>query len=277
LRVSTYLKAVLYYNTFMTLFQHQLWGYQILLPEGWQHKNFGDKDGFAVDLKAFEPDYQGDTLAQLLIHGEWNSLKKPVADVWQRHLGKVSLMLGAKNLASAPWEMAGARGHEVEIVLPKKNPQRLWTGILENGMLVLSFMALHWKDSREEMEPVLSGIIASLEYLQGIQDLPMDETGLPLPSGAVSVDPQSIVDDISDSENWRAYHTEHNPGALQAFYLRELPGLDWNISRYVPFPNNGELPFARVLVEKDGRTYSLGIMPEEEGDSGSIVLRTFPK
>ena len=261
----------------MKLFQHQLWGYQIQLPEEWQHQRFASRDGFALDPNAFEPDYQGDTLAQVLIHGEWNSLKKPVVEIWQRHLGKVSLMLGAKNLASASWEMAGARGYEVEIKLPKKNPQRLWTGILENGLLVLSFLALHWKDRREEMEPVLSRIIASLKYLKGVDDLPQTEWDFPLPSGAESANPLSIVADIPDPENWQAYLTEHSPGALQAFYTRELPNLGWEITRYVPYPNPGELPFARVLIMKEGVEYSLGIMPVGEGGQvGSIVLKTFP-
>ena len=262
----------------MEIFQHQLWGYQIQLPAAWQHQEFAARDGFAVDIKAFEPDYQGNKLAQLLIHGEWNSLKKPVYDIWQRHLGKVSLMLGAKNLSSAPWEMAGAKGYEVEIVLPKKNRQRLWTGILENGMLVLSFLVLHWKDNREEMEPVLSKIIASLEYLQGINELEVNECGLPLPATAKPADPLAIVTDIPDPDNWLAYKTKYSPGALQAFYMRELPRLDWTINRYVPYPNQGELPFSRLLMNKAGQDYSLGIIPGgEDGQTGSIILKAKPR
>lgn len=231
-----------------------------------------------MDPEAFQPDYEGESLAQVLIHGEWNSLGKPVFDIWQSHLGKVSLMLGAKNLSSAPWEMAGARGHEVEIILPKRNPQRLWTGILENGMLVLSFMALHWKHSRGLMEPILSRIISSLHYLKGVKDLPLNEGGFPLPSAAAPADPLVIVPDIPDRENWTAYETENSTGALQAFYIRELPRLGWKITRYVPYPNTGGLPFARVLMEKSGKSYSLGIMPGSgQGSPGSIVLKTFPK
>ncbi len=262
----------------MKLFQHQLWGYQIQLPEDWEHKRFASRDGFAADLKAFEPNYQGETLAQLLILGQWNSLQKPVSELWQRHLGKVSLMLGAKNLASAAWEMAGARGLEAEIILPKKNPQRLWTGILENGMLVLSFLALHWKENRQEVEPIISGIISSLKFLKGVDDLPTNKSGFPLPSVVEPTDPLSIVADIPDPDNWLAYKTEHEPGALQAFYTRELPRLGWEITRYVPYPNSGDLPFARLLMNKEDREYSLGIMPGgEEGQVGSIVIKAFPK
>lgn len=261
----------------MNIFQHQLWGYQIQLPEGWGHQQFGPRDGFAADLNAFESNYQGENLAQLLILGQWNSLQQPVPELWQSHLGKVSLMLGAKNLASAPWEMAGTSGLEAEIVLPKKKPQRVWTGILENGMLVLSFLALHWKEKREEVEPILSKIIASLHYLEKVQDLPSNEFGLPLPSATRPIDPLSIVSDIPDPENWQAYQTQHSPGALQAFYTRELPHRGWEITRYVPYPNPGQYPFARVLMNKDQREYSLGIMPGEgDGQVGSIVVKVQP-
>ena len=94
----------------MNTFQHQLWGYQIDLPDRLQHQTFGQKDGYSEDPDAFLPNYQGEKLAQLLINGEWNSLQRPVFDLWQQHLGKTSLMLGAKNLGAAVWEMAGARG-----------------------------------------------------------------------------------------------------------------------------------------------------------------------
>jgi len=262
----------------MNPFQHPLWGYQILLPEGWQHKNLVDRDGFAVDLRSFDGDYQGQNLAQLLIHGEWNGLRKPVPELWQNHLAKVSLMLGAKNLKYATWEMGGAKGYEVEVILPKKSPQRLWTGILENGMLVLSFLALHWKENWGEIEPVLSEIIASLKYLAAVDDLSENELGLPLPPEAEPTDPCSIVSDITDPENWLAYHTRAHQGALQAFYLRELPYRNWEISRYVPYPNPGELPFARIITHNNRHSFSLGIMPGgEEGQGASIIQKTLPK
>jgi len=261
----------------MKNFQHQLWGYQIQLPEGWVHKRFGVRDGFAADLKAFEPNYQGENLAQLLILGEWNSLKKPVSDLWQGHLGKVSLMLGAKNLASAAWEMAGARGHEAEIVLPKKKPQRVWTGILENGMLVLSFLALHWKENRGEIEPIISSLISSLTYLDGVEGVKVDQRGIPLPNPTLSSDPLTIVPDIQDPDNWQAYQTEFSTGALQAFYLRELPRQGWKILRYIPFPNHSSYPFARIIIEKGTRGISLGLLPDTSNpQAGSIVLRETP-
>lgn len=261
----------------MKIFQHQLWGFQILLPEGWSHKNFKSIDGFAADSRAFESNYEGDTLAQLLINGEWNSLNKPVFDLWQTHLGKSSLMLGAKNIASAEWTMAGAKGFEVEVVLAKKNPRRLWAGILENGMLVLTFLVLHWKENREEMEPLISKIISSLRYLKKLDRVYLTEDDLPLPEPFSPTDPLEIMPDIQDPENWQAYQTEFSTGALQAFYLRELLPLGWNITRYVPYPNFGELPFAQVLMNKAGKVYSLGILPQGEGgETGSIILKRIP-
>ena len=261
----------------MKTFQHQLWGFEIDIPENWQHMQFGEKDGFAEDLKAFRSDYQGEKLAQLLINGEWNSLNQPIHDIWQNHVGKTALMLGAKNLGSAVWEMAGAQGYEVEIVLPKKSRERLWVGILENGLLVLSFLVLHWKDNREKMEPLLSKIISSLRYVTHTDGIVFNTNEFPLPSLIKPVDPLLIVDDIKDPENWEAYQGEFSVGSLQAFYNRELPRFDWQITRYVPFPNPSDFPFARLLLEKDGQSYSLGLLPGPEEDLlGYIMLKKKP-
>ena len=258
----------------MKTFQHQLWGYQINLPDNWNHTEFNHKDGFAEDSKAFLPDYQGERLAQLLINGEWNSLKQPIHEIWQGHMGKTALMLGAKNLGSAVWEMAGAQGYEVEIVLPKKSRERLWVGILENGLLVLTFLVLHWKDNREEMERLLSRIISSLRYVNHTDGIISNSSGLPLPSLAKPIDPLLIVDDIGDPENWEAYQGEFSVGSLQAFYNRELASFNWQVNRYVPLPNPGDLPFARLLLEKDGKSYSLGLMPGVDSENtGNIVLK----
>ena len=163
----------------------------------------------------------------------------------------------------------------MEIVLPKKNPHRLWTGILENGLLVLTFLVLHRKENREKIEPLISKTIASLKYLEGIDQIDQTSIGLPIPSPVTSVDPLRVVPDIPNPENWQAFQADFSVGALQAFYLRELPLFGWQITRYVPFPNPGELPFARLLLEKEGQTYSLGLMPPAEGESdASIILKT---
>lgn len=165
----------------------------------------------------------------------------------------------------------------MEIVLAKQNRRRLWTGILENGMLILSFLVLHWKENREEMEPLISGIISSLQYLNGVEGLARDRSGLPLPDPVEEIDPLQIIRDISDPEQWQAYQTDFSVGALQAFYLRELPRQDWKILRYVPYPNPGEHPFARIIMEKEGRGYSLGLLPDPNNtSSGNIVLKKEP-
>ena len=261
----------------MKTFQHQLWGFEIDIPETWHHMRFGAKDGFAEDPEAFHSEYQGEKLAQLLINGEWNSREQPIYEIWQRHIGKTALMLGAKNLGSAVWELAGAQGYEVEIVLPKKSRERLWAGILENGLVVLTFLALHWKDNREEMEPLLSQIISSLRYVNHTDEIIFNSYKFPLPSLAKPVDPLLIVNDIQDPENWEAYQGEFSVGSLQAFYSRELASFNWQVNRYVPFPNPGDLPFARMLLEKDGKSYSLGLMPGPKEDLlGYIMLKKNP-
>ena len=258
----------------MKTFQHQLWGYQINLPDNWDHHPFDQKDGFSEDPDAFLPDYQGEKLAQLLINGEWNPLGQRVFDLWQSHLTKTSLMLGAKNLGSAPWEMAGSTGYEIEIVLAKKNPHRLWTGVLENGFLVLTFLVLHWKEKRAQIEPVISDIISSLKFLEGVDEMEQLPNGFPLPSEIKSADPLAIVPDIPDPGNWQAFQGNLNLGGLQAFYLRELPRHGWNVTRYVPFPNQGELPFSRIITERDGQNYTIGLMPGRgTSRQTSIVLK----
>jgi len=256
----------------MTLFQHQLWGYQLELPDNWEHSRFDFKDGFALDPKAFQPGYSGDHLAQLLINAEWNSLRKPIWDVWQGHIAKSSLMLGAKNLGSAPWSMAGANGFEVEIVLPKKDPKRLWAGILEYGYLVLHFLVLHWKENQKEMQPQITRIISSLEFLQTVPEILSTNSGLPLPRGLTSADPVDLINDIDNPEDWEAFQGEFSPGALQAFFMRELEAAGWQVTRYVPYPSPGKLPFARIFTEKDGMQIILGILPPSQDDPNTALV-----
>jgi hypothetical protein len=256
----------------MTVFQHQLWGYQIELPENWEHVQFDAKDGFALDPKAFQPGYSGDNLAQLLINAEWNSLRKPIWDIWQGHIAKSSLMLGAKNLGSAPWSMGGANGFEVEIVLPKKDPKRLWAGILEYGYLVLHFLVLHWKVNQEEMQPLITEIISSLEFLASVPGIQHSDSGLPLPQGLTSVDPVKLIDDIENPNNWDAFRGDFTPGALQAFFLRELEPAGWQVTRYVPYPSKGDLPFARIFTEKEDIQIVLGILPPSQNDPSTALV-----
>ena len=179
-------------------YQQPLWGYEMDLPPGWQHQRFSGKDAFATDPEAFRPGYQGESLAQLLIQGEWNSLHKPADQLWNRHLGRTSLLLGAKNIGTARWEMAGAAGYEAEIVLPKKSRQRMWAGMLEKGELVLEFLVLHWKDNRDEMEPLISRIISSLRLIPTAEG-PETHPGRPSSApGFAAVSLTRVIDDIQD-------------------------------------------------------------------------------
>lgn len=256
----------------MKTFQHQLWGYQLEYPDTWEHSRFDEKDGFALDPKAFQTGYSGENLAQLLINAEWNSLQKPIWDIWQGHIAKSSLMLGAKNLGSAPWTMAGANGFEVEIVLPKKDPKRLWAGILEYGYLVLHFLVLHWKENQKEIQPLLTRIISSLKFLDTVPGTQFSDGGLPLPRGLISADPLDLIDNIENPEIWEAFQGEFSPGALQAFYLRELEAAGWQVTRYVPYPSTGKLPFARIFTEKAGTQFVLGILPPSQDHPATALV-----
>lgn len=255
-------------------YQQPLWGYEMDLPPGWQHQRFSGKDAFAADPEAFRPGYQGESLAQLLIQGEWNSLHKPADQLWNRHLGRTSLLLGAKNIGTARWEMAGAAGYEAEIVLPKKSRQRMWAGMLEKGELVLEFLVLHWKDNRDEMEPLISRIISSLRLIPTVKGLKRTPEGLPLPPGAQAVSPDQIIDDIQVPALWSAYQGPFPPGSLQAFYLRELPHSTWKVEEYIPFPNQVDFPFARIRLTQGSRQLSLGLLPgSEDQPQDSLAIK----
>ena len=259
----------------MNTFQHQLWGYALDIPDHWKHRRFRDKDGFAPDPEAFQPGYDGEQLAQLLIKGEWNSLGKPIQQLWEQHLGQTSLLLGAKKLGSAPWKMAGAVGFETEIVLPKKSRKRLWAGILAREQLVLEFLVLHWKDHQESIEPQMSQALSSLRLVSRIDQVQKTPEGLPLPGGAEEVDPRQVVDDIDDQAQWRAYQGTFPPGSLQAFYIRELPHYGWVLNRYVPYPNDVGVPFARLNIAREENRGVLGLLPGSRDDQQeSIVLKT---
>jgi hypothetical protein len=144
-------------------------------------------------------------------------------------------MLGAKQVGSAPWKLGDAVGGEAEIVLPKKDNGRLWTGILMRDFRVLHFMVTHPKEIRAQFEPVTTKIISSLRFPNQFLGIKTSREGIPLPPGYEAVDPKSILTDISNPENWRAYSGKAGIGALQAFYF-EVPIHNWEMEEYVPFP-----------------------------------------
>jgi hypothetical protein len=124
-------------------------------------------------------------------------------------------------------------------------------------------MVTHPKEVKEQFEPVATKIISSLRFPDRILGIETSTEGLPLPPGYMSAEPRSILPDISDPEQWRAYSGRDGIGALQAFYLRELPIHDWEITEYIPFPGASDLGFARLQLRKGDKQITLGIMPVE--------------
>jgi hypothetical protein len=262
----------------MAVFQHVLWGYELSYPEDWIYKSLGDVEGFALISEALTPEYAGPQSGQVLVRVEWNCARQPIEPIWNRHIGMLASWLGAKQVGAAPWHMGGAIGIEAEIVLPKKDQRRLWTGILERGMTVLNFVVLHLKEEREIYQTAATKIISSLRFPAEMAGVLIDESGLLLPPGYGSISVGEVLDDVNDPERWRAFDGASDVGALQAFFLREAPNHGWSIEEYVPFPSPAELGFARLRMEKDGRKITLGIMPyqakgNQKSSPGRLVFK----
>ncbi len=249
----------------MAIFQHILWGYELTYPEDWTHQSVQDAEAFAPGENA--------NAGQISIRGEWNWERQSIEPLWIRHIGKLAGMIGAKQVGSAPWRLGEAEGLEAEIVLPKKDNRRLWTGVLKHDFRVLHFMVTHPKESRAQFEPVATKIIFSLRFLNRALGIRTSGEGIPLPPGYKAVDPQSILTDISDPTNWRAYSGKAGIGALQAFYLREAPTHNWKMEEYVPFPGPSELGFARLQLQRREQKIMLGMMPY---DSTGTVTSSSP-
>jgi hypothetical protein len=253
----------------MTIFQHIYWGYEITCPDFWHHQKIQDTDYFVSNVKAVESNYDGSGAGQIQIRGEWNWSRQNVEPLWNTQLGKLASIFGAKNVSSAPWRLGEAFGLEAEIVLPKKDNLRLWTGILMHDFLILHFLVTHPKEEREKFEPEATKIISSLGFPKTIAGVQFSSEGLPLPPDFTAIDPQHILKDISDPDRWRAFSGVSDVGALQSFYLRELTLHKWKIVEYVPFTSLSELGFARYKLEKDKQQITLGLMPAEEVESGN--------
>ena len=250
----------------MTVFQHTLWGYELTYPEQWMHESVQDADAFHNVL---DSDDEGLDFGQLVVRGEWNWERKPIKPFWDRHIGMMAGIIGAKEVGSAPWKLGNAVGLEAEIVLPKKDNQRLWMGILTHDFRVLHFMVTHPKETREVFEPVATKVISSLRFLYQISGIKTSREGIPLPPGYQAVDPKSVLADIADPQNWRAYSGAAGIGALQAFYIREVPLHNWDLEEYVPFPNDTEFGFARLQLRRRDLKITLGLMPYDP--SGTVT------
>ncbi len=245
----------------MPKFQDHLWGYELTYPDNWVHQTIQDTEAFAEHAEALTPDYEGALAGQILLRLELNPFRQAIEPIWSQHIARYAGLMGAKNVGSAPWHMAEASGLEAEIVLPKKENQRFWTGILQRQFIILKFAVVHPLEARKYFEPLATQIISSLRFIQQATDLAVTPDILPLPPGYAPADPQSLISDIQDSVNWRAYTGAASMAALQAFYLREAPNHGWAVLTYDPFPAKTELGFARLELRQGVRTAMLGILP----------------
>jgi hypothetical protein len=263
----------------MAIFQHLFWGFEFTYPDDWHHKTKNGLELFASQPEALDIDYAGPYAGYILVRADWNVVNESLEEIWNRHLGLAAGLIGAKKVGSAPWRMAGATGFEAEIVLPKKESLRLWTGILSRGFLVLNMVVSHPKESRNWFEPIVTKIISSLRFPSTVREYPTTLQGVPLPPEYKAIDPRLAVDDIPEPAQWQAFDGESSIGALQAFYLREALACGWQVQEYVPFPIQSNLGFARLTLSKDDITVILGLLPKGEqtvnsDSSARVVIKT---
>ena len=185
------------------------------------------------------------------MRGEWNAGGQKIEPLWAQHIAKLAGIIGPKQVGAAPWKMGGgSSGLEAEIVLPKRENKRLWTGILTRGLAVLHFTVMHSLEEKDAFEPIATRVISSLAFLGHASSVRTSEMELPLPPGYNPTDPTKIVTDNPNPTNWKAYEGNSSMGALQAFYMREAIYYGWQISSYLPFPGESELGFARLQLQK---------------------------
>jgi len=259
----------------MATFQNPLWGFELKYPDDWTQRTNADADGFAQNVEAFDQvGSVNEQAAHMLVRGEFNGKHSPIAPLWDQHITKLSIMLGAKKLGGSPFSMGGANGFEAEIQLPKKINRRLWAGILARETVILHFMVSHPRDERASFEPKVTEIISSLRFLESVVGLAANAHNLPLPPNYAPVAPATLVPDAQDTDSWQAYEGKSDIGALQNFYYRELSQYGWEISEFIPFPNQVNINFARLRIHKDDISATLGILPTtEKKPLGKIVVK----
>jgi hypothetical protein len=241
-----------------------LWGYKLTYPQDWAHLSIGDSQTFAAVPEALEGDYDGPRSGRLLIQPEWNPGLLEIGPLWTQHIGRFAGLIGASQVGSAPWALAGARGLEAEVRLPKRDRRRMWTGILTHRFLVLKMMVVHLVEERTEFQPAFTRLIGSLGFPESVPEaLSLDPPGIALPPNVVEINPGQVLPDIGTPENWRAFTASGSMGALQAFFMREVPAAGWNIEGYDPFPSTGGPGFARFFLRKESRAITIGILPPE--------------
>lgn len=258
----------------MKRFQNKLWGYSLDYPDEWVHKSTQDIEAFAAYPDSLKPNYEGEKLGHLLIRGEFNPFLQPIESLWNQHVAKISVMLGAKRLGSAPLHIGGGSGFEVEIILPKRDKKRLWVGILSFNATVLHFMALHLKGNRSWFEPLASKIVSSVHFFGRADEIKTNFIGLPIPPAYEQADPGKLLSDIEEHKYWLAYEGDDGVGALQNFYVRELPNYGWKILSFEPYPDSKDVGFARFILRKEEQSVTLGILPfGDKFKTGKIVVK----
>lgn len=201
-----------------------------------------------------------------------------MVSIWSQHIARSAGMMGARNVGSAPWRLAGASGFEAEIVLAKKEKQRFWTGILQHQFTVMKFVVTHPLEERQHFEPLATKIISSLQFINRAPNLLTTPDTLPLPPGYTPIDPRSLVNDIQDIAEWQAYTGSASVSALQAFYLREAANHGWAVLSYEPLSGRNDLGFARLELRQGIRSLMLGILPigdapVNSSSPGSLVIK----
>lgn len=259
----------------MGIFQNSLWGFTLDYPDDWVQRSHAGADGFIQKDQAFDQaGVVDEQAAHLLVRGEFNGERESIAPRWNQHITRLSLMMGAKKIGSAHFSMGGANGFEAEIQLPKKTNRRVWVGILAHEVTILHLLVSHPREERERFEPQATKVIASLKFLNQAESLTVNDVGVPLPPYYAPVDPASLVPDAQDTEIWQAFDGQSDLGALQAFYYRELPNFGWEISEFIPYPNQVEVNFGRIRIHKDNLSATLGILPfGKKNPQGKIMLK----
>jgi len=264
----------------MSRYQNFLWGYSLTYSDEWTMQEDDDAVILTAPVESYPKPRADEHQGRVMIRPEWNPEHVEVQKLWSLHIGKIAGVIGAKRLGAAPWQLGALTGMEAELAMPKKDPLRLWTGILQHDRTIYHLLVTHHKLDRDWFEPQATNIIRSLRVHApaAVQD---EELTFPLPPGYQSVNPLDIIEDIDDASAWQAFTGSATVAALQAFYARELPSAGWNIVDYDPLPGPAEPGFARFALQRSDVHLVLGILPIGDDSppstqAGTIMLRQLP-
>lgn len=212
----------------------------------------------------------------MLIQPDWVFEDRNLGVLWQRHVGEMAGVIGAKKVGGAPLRIRSAQGYEAEILLPKKDNKRLWMALLLQGPIVLSLVVVHHLKDRAWFEPEVSALIASLRFVDHVESMQSIHE-IPLPDGYTPADPANLISGIQDASRWRGFSGPASTGALQAFYLRELGNAGWQLLGYSPYPSQiNQAGIALFQIKKGDMACKLGILPaiqpESERESNANIV-----